>query len=74
MVFPKYAAGSTTEVFSMTQTSTLNMLIENAFNFDLFGHEGFEFISSKLPHLLLLEATYSDVDELRNILESEVNN
>ena len=51
-----------------------NMLIENAFNFDLFGHEGFEFISSKLPHLLLLEATYSDVDELRNILESEVNN
>ena len=74
VVFPKYAAGSTTEVFSMTQTSTLNMLIENAFNFDLFGHEGFEFISSKLPHLLLLEATYSDVDELRNILESEVNN
>ena len=74
VVFPKYVANSPTEVFSMTQISTLNMLIENAFNFDLFGHEGFEFISSKLPNLLLLEATYSNVDELRNILESEVNN
>ena len=72
VVFPKFVAGSSTDVFSMTQISTLNMLIENAFNFDLFGHEGFEFISSKLPNLLLLEATYSNVDELRNILESEV--
>ena len=48
------------------------MLVENAFNFDLFGHEGFEFISRKLPDLLLLEATYSNVDDLRTVLESEV--
>ena len=56
----------------MTQMNTLKMLVENAFNFDLFGHEGFEFINRKLPDLLLLEATYSNVDDLRTVLESEV--
>lgn len=72
IVFPQFKAGSTTEIFSMTQMNTLKMLVENAFNFDLFGHEGFEFISRKLPDLLLLEATYSNVDDLRTVLESEV--
>jgi len=72
IVFPKFQLKSPMEIFSVEQTATLNMLIENAFNFDLFGHKGFEFISGKLPDLLLLETTYSDVEALRVILEREV--
>lgn len=72
VVFPKFEADAKTDVFQVSQTNAFCALIENAFNFDLFEHVAFEMLSTLMPKLMLLEATYSNVEELKSLLDSEV--
>ncbi|MDO6566304.1 HprK-related kinase A [Alteromonas sp. 1_MG-2023] len=72
IVFPKFERGMQTTLTPMAQTFALHQLIENAFNFDLFEHSGFEILSDIIPNVALFEARYSDVQDLGKRLLNEV--
>ncbi|MCW5632309.1 MAG: HprK-related kinase A [Rubrivivax sp.] len=44
IVFPRYAAGTPARLRAMERSRAFVQLIENAFNYDIYGREGFELI------------------------------
>ncbi len=64
IVFPKYKADSTTILEPISQTRTFENLIENAFNFDLFGHEGFQLLASIVKRAKSFYCEYSSFEDL----------
>jgi HprK-related kinase A len=72
IVFPKFEQSLQTTLTPMAQTFALHQLIENAFNFDLFEHQGFEILSDVITRVALFEAHYSDVHDLGERLLNEV--
>lgn len=71
-VFPKYIAKSRAILEPVSQTKTLESLIENAFNFDLFGHEGFKLLAGIVARATSYYCEYSDFEELEPKLSEMV--
>tara|TARA_Y100001956_G_C4118548_1_gene186181 strand:- start:1157 stop:2050 length:894 start_codon:yes stop_codon:yes gene_type:complete len=73
IVFPKYNSNSETKLEVLTQTETFESLIENAFNFDLFGHDGFELLAGTVKHSKSYYCEYSDFADLEPKLSALVS-
>lgn len=64
IVFPSFQGGEKTTLEYIPQTSALTRLVENAFNFDLFGRDGFELLSNIVKESLAYNCVYSDFTDL----------
>ncbi len=63
VVFPKYSAGAPARLVPMERSRTFLQLIENAFNYDIFGREGFDLLGSVVDRSLCYSFEYGDLDE-----------
>jgi len=63
VVFPKYTPGATARLVPMERSRTFMQLIENAFNYDIFGRDGFDLLCSVVDRSLCYSFEYSDLAE-----------
>lgn len=63
VVFPKYIAGTPAQLVPMERSRTFMQLIENAFNYDIFGREGFDLLGSVVDRSLCYTFEYGDLAE-----------
>lgn len=63
VIFPKYSAGAPARLVPMERSRTFMQLIENAFNYDIFGREGFELLASVVDRSLCYSFEYGDLAE-----------
>ncbi len=63
VVIPKYVPGSPARLVPISRARGLMHLIENAFNFDIFGAEGFNLLSSVVDRSQCFHFEYSDLEE-----------
>ncbi len=67
VVFPKYRAGSATCLYSLEKARALMQLAENAFNYDIFGREGFEMLASLVDRSGCYSFEYSSLPEAMDL-------
>lgn len=72
IVFPKYENNQPLQVTELNQAQAFMALAENAFNFSLAGHDGFQTIVQLVEKCQNYEVTYSQVTELAEFLEQDV--
>jgi HprK-related kinase A len=63
VVLPKYAAGAPAALQRIDRAQAFMQLVENAFNYDVFGAEGFQLLGSVIDRSDCFSFTYSDVHE-----------
>lgn len=63
VVFPRYNAGSPTCLQGLEKSRTLMQLAENAFNYDIFGREGFEMLADLVDRSDCFSFKYSNLPE-----------
>jgi len=63
IVLPKYVAGSPARLEPIERARAFMQLVENAFNYDLFGAEGFNLVGSVIDRSACFSFEYSDVHE-----------
>lgn len=63
VIFPRYVAGAPARLTPMERARTFMQLIENAFNYDIFGAEGFELLGSVVDRSECFSFEYGDLDE-----------
>jgi HprK-related kinase A len=63
VVLPKYTAGHPTTLRRADRAHTFMQLVENAFNYPVFGAEGFEVLARTVDQALCGHFEYSDVHE-----------
>jgi HprK-related kinase A len=63
VVFPKYEANSPTSIKKLADSRTLPMLIENSFNYDVLGTEGFTAMCDLVNKVDCYEFSYSDLND-----------
>jgi len=75
IVYPRYAPGSNTELKVISRADSCMRLIDNAFNFNLLGEQGFEAAASLADRCGHFQLSYSDLDDvigrLETLLESQ---
>ncbi len=69
LVFPHYQSGCETEVAPLSKGRASMSLIENAFNFNILGHQGFEMISDLVDSLECHDFTYPDLQQALDGIE-----
>ncbi len=63
IVFPKYLAGSSTQIAPVPKARAFMELAINAFNYRIMGVQGFETLAAAIEVCGCYELTYSDLDE-----------
>lgn len=63
IVLPKYVAGAPARLRPIERAAAFMQLVENAFNYDLFGAEGFELLAGLVDRSDCFSFEYSDVAE-----------
>ena len=63
VVFPKYVPGAPAQLVPMERSRTFMQLIENAFNYDIFGREGFELLGTLVDQSRCFSFAYGDLAE-----------
>ncbi|MBL8344515.1 MAG: HprK-related kinase A [Rubrivivax sp.] len=63
VVFPKYTSGAPARLVPMERSRTFMQLIENAFNYDIFGRDGFDLLCSVVDRSDCYTFEYSDLAE-----------
>lgn len=63
VVFPKYVAGAPLRLEPLARSRAFMQLIENAFNYDIFGREGFDLLGSVVDRSLCYSLEYGDLAE-----------
>ncbi len=63
VVFPRYVAGAQARLVPMERSRTFMQLIENAFNYDIFGREGFDLLGSVVDRSQCYSFEYGDLAE-----------
>lgn len=63
IVFPRYVPGASSELKPLERSRAFMRLIENAFNYDIFGREGFEVLGALVDRSVCYAFEYSDLDE-----------
>lgn len=61
IVFPKYTAGAPARLAPIERAQTFMRLIENAFNYDIFGREGFDLLGSLVDRSACFTFEYGDL-------------
>jgi len=69
LVFPHYQLGSESQVTALSKGKASMSLIENTFNFNILGVEGFESISKLVGELECYDFTYPGLDEALSGIE-----
>lgn len=63
VIFPRYSAGAPASLVPMERSRTFMRLIENAFNYDIFGREGFDLLAAVVDRSLCYSFEYGDLAE-----------
>ncbi len=63
VVLPKYCSGASTSLLPVEKSRMLLHLVENAFNYDIFGAAGFELLATVVDRSACFSFEYSDLDE-----------
>jgi HprK-related kinase A len=63
IVLPRYRAGAATSLKVLEKSRTVMHLIENAFNYDVFGEEGFEMLCDLVDRSSCYSFEYSNLTE-----------
>lgn len=63
IVFPKYTAGAPADLVPLERSRTFMRLIENAFNYDIFGSEGFDLLATLVDRSACFTFEYGDLAE-----------
>jgi HprK-related kinase A len=63
VVLPRYVAGSSTQLKPMERARALLHLVENAFNYDIFGEEGFDMLGALADRSACFSFEYSRLKE-----------
>ena len=61
VVFPKYVAGAGAQLQPMERARAFMGLVENAFNYDIYGAEGFELLGSLVDRSRCFSFEYGDL-------------
>lgn len=70
VVLPRYVAGAETRLEPLERAQTLIELVQNAFNYNVFGVEGFELLSSLVSASGCFSFEYADLGEAIDLFES----
>lgn len=63
IVFPRYASGTPAQLKPLERSRTFVRLIENAFNYDIYGREGFDLLATVVDRSNCFTFEYSDLNE-----------
>jgi HprK-related kinase A len=63
VVMPKYRAGQTAALQPVERARAFMHLVENAFNYDVFGTEGFQLLGTVIDRSTCFSFEYSDIHE-----------
>jgi len=63
VVFPRYVAGAPARLTRLERSRTFMQLIENAFNYDVFGREGFELLGNLVDRSECFTFEYGNLAE-----------
>ncbi len=63
VVLPRYVAGASTQLKPMERARALLHLVENAFNYDIFGEEGFDMLGGLADRSACFSFEYSRLEE-----------
>jgi HprK-related kinase A len=69
IVFPRYARGSEARLEPMERARAFMGLVENAFNYDIFGDEGFELLRTLVDRSGCFSFSYSQLEEAASWFE-----
>ena len=69
VVLPKYRAGAPTVLQPMERSRALIHLAQNAFNYDIFGREGFEVLADLAGRSSCFSFEYSDLAEALSLFD-----
>ena len=72
IVYPKFSAGSQTEVYALSKLQAFEKLIINAFNYNVMGQAGFQMMSEIINRVSVYEVHYSDLHEVDEFLKQDV--
>lgn len=61
VVFPKYVAGAEARLVPLERARTLMRLVENTFNYDVYGAEGFELLAALVDRCACFEFEYGNL-------------
>ncbi len=73
VVLPKYTAGAETRLQPLERARTLMHLVENCFNYDLFGQAGFELLADVVDRSQCFTFEYSRLPEAMALFERLAN-
>ena len=69
IVFPKYVSAAPARLVRLERSRAFMQLIENAFNYDIFGAEGFDLLASLLDRSACYSFEYGDLAEAMEVFE-----
>jgi HprK-related kinase A len=64
VIFPRYQAGSATEIKAVPRAESFIRIAKSAFNYGTLGEAGFELVSRLLENCKCYELVYSDLDDV----------
>jgi HprK-related kinase A len=70
VVLPRYAPGAPTTLSPLPRAQGFMSLIENAFNYDLFGGAGFERLGQVIDRCRCFEFEYSDLGQALQVFDA----
>ena len=73
IVFPCYKHGSETMIEEKARADAGMSLIQNAFNFNILGVQGFEAVTKVIDQAKSFEITYPDLDQALKAIDQIVN-
>lgn len=69
VVFPKYVAGRRAQLLPMERARAFMKLVENTFNYDIFGAEGFELLGSLIDRSECFSFEYGDLAQAVSLFD-----
>lgn len=69
VIFPKYTEGASAQLVPMERSRTFMRLIENAFNYDVLGDEGFDLLGSVVDRSQCYSFEYGDLAEAMTLFD-----
>jgi len=68
-IFPKYAIGMKTQIVPIGKPDLCMRLIDNAFNYNIHGVQGFISMTSMVSNMTAFTATYESLDEVITLID-----
>jgi len=72
VVFPKYSADTTLDIYKLDQTDTFMQLASNSFNYNVLGPSAFTTIGKLVDECPGFEIKYNDLAEVEAFLLEDV--